>query len=736
MLIVLLDDMGFGASSAFGGPCRMPVAESLAEEGVKFTRFHTAAVCAPTRSALLTGRNQHVAEMGGIPETATSAPGYTSVRPPSIAPLARILRDNGYATGAFGKMHQTPAWELSPTGPFDRWPTNEGFEKFYGFIGAESDHFAPPDLISGTSRVDPPQRDGYHLSEDLAEQAVAWISNVSTVEPEKPWFCYLSFGATHAPLHVPAEWRDRYRGEFAHGWDVEREQILKRQKTLGVVPQAATLAPWPDGVPAWDSLDAKARRTAERLMELYAAMAEHTDAQVGRVLAEIDRNGSRENTIVFYILGDNGPAAEAGIAGTWNEVIEVNGLDDSTEAIFERLDELGGPSTFPQYPSAWALCMATPYQWAKTVASHYGGTRNGLIVRWPERIPDSGTSRSHWHHVVDIAPTILEASGIPAPDEVDGFMQRPMDGVSMLDALTDGDSPETHHTQYFEALGNRGIYHRGWTAVTQHRHPWAASANPPGPLSKDRWELYDTSDDWTQARDLAAVRLDLLRELQDLFLIEAGRNNVLPIDDRWAERYNPKIANRPDLLGDRKSITLTPATERLRENVAPNVKNVSHRIIARIEADEDAAGVLVAQGGRFAGWSLWIDHGKPIYTYNYMGLEIAAIESPTTLTKGPHTVEVSFDYDGGGYGRGATVELIVDGLSSAIGRLERTVAFIFSQAETLDVAVNRGTAVDPRYEPGEPSRYRDRIHSVEIVLSDDRFSPSELEMERANRVAH
>jgi arylsulfatase A-like enzyme len=650
-----------------------------------------------------------------------------------------MLRDNGYATGAFGKMHETPAWEISPVGPFDRWPTAQGFDRFYGFLGAESDHFSPPDLIDGVTRVDPPtsEAEGYHLSEDITTQAISWIDALGAIDRDKPWFCYLSFGATHAPLHVPESWRDKYRGQFEHGWDAERERILERQKRLGVVPPDTVLAPLPADLPRWSDLETHERAVAERLMELYASFAEHTDAQVGRVIDYLQAEGLMENTIVLYILGDNGPAAEAGLDGTWNETLALNGVQDSASDILPRIDELGGPTTYPQYPAGWALAMATPYQWAKQVASHYGGTRNGMIASWPDRIRGGGV-RSQWHHVVDVAPTILEAAGLPHPVSVDGVEQRPLQGVSLLYALDDENAPDRHHTQYFEAAGNRGIYHKGWTAVTQHRHPWRTGPTPLAPLEDDVWELYDTTTDWSQAHDLAGNHPVLLARMQQMFLIEAARNNVLPIDDRWSERFNPALAGRPDIMSGRTSMTLRPSTPRLRENVAPNVKNVSHRVRASVVVDGVATGVIIAQGGRFGGWSMWCDEaGRPSYSYNFCGIERVTTGSARPLRKGPRIVEAQFDYDGGGHGRGATITLLIDGEPCGQARIGRSVAFMFSQDETLDIGIDRGTPVVEEYVAGDRSRFRGgQIHSVSILLGDDRHAPSHAEIERSARIIH
>lgn len=739
VLLILVDDMGFGASSAFGGPCRMPVADGLAAEGLRYTRFHTTAICAPTRAALLTGRNHHSVGMGTVPELATSAPGYDCIRPDSMATLPRILSGNGYHTGAFGKMHQTPMWEAGETGPFDRWPTNEGFDRFYGFLGAETNQFSPA-LVDGLTPIEPPRtpEEGYHLSEDLADQAAAWIQGVTALEPDRPWFTYLSFGACHDPLHVPKSWRGRARGRFDHGWAEQRERTFARQKELGVVPQDAELPPFDPFMPDWAGLDGDERLVAARLMELYAEFAEHMDAQVGRLLDTVAELGQLDNTLVLYVLGDNGAAAEGGMFGTANLVRNLNQAPFTVQDTLAQLDELGGPMTYPHYPFAWALAMNTPYQHSKKYASHYGGTRNGLIVRWPEGFAARGELRHQWHHCIDIAPTILEAAGIPEPKQVDGVVQEPMQGTSMGYSFGAADAPDEHLTQYFEIHGSRGIYHRGWTAVTLHaRLPWARPLRPNQPFAQDTWELYDTDSDWTQARDVAAEHPELLADLQQRFLVEAARFHALPLDDRLQERFDPVVAPRPDLLGDRRSMTLRPSMRGMREGAAPDFKNTSFVLTAHLDAPGAGAdGVLVAQGGRFGGWSLYVSDGRPVYCYNFCG-ERSYLRAEEVLSPGSHSVEVRFDYDGGGAGKGADIGLYVDGAPVATGRLERTIRFQFSIDETLDVGCDRGTPVTEEY-AAEPrgNAYRGRIDRIEVHLEERRDGLSERERVRGVMTTH
>lgn len=720
----MLDDMGFGASSAFGGPCRMPTAERLAAGGLSYSRFHTTALCSPTRSALLTGRNHHSVAMGSVTNLAVDQPGYDAMRSASKATLARTLNLSGYATGAFGKMHQTPNAEVTPVGPFTHWPTSEGFEKFYGFLGGETDQFVP-NLIEGTTYIDVPgtEAEGYHFSEDIVDQAASWIRGVRTFDADRPWFCYVPFGATHAPFHVPRSWRDRYRGEFSHGWDEQRERTLARQKELGIVPPEAELAPWAEGAPHWDELDADEKRVAERLMEVYAAFAEHTDAQIGRLVDQIEALGELDNTIVYYILGDNGASCEGGLEGTLNEMMRLNGLPDTTERILEQLDDIGGPTTYPHYNVGWALAMDTPYQWAKQVASHYGGTRNGLVVHWPDGIEGSGQVRHQWHHVIDVAPTVLEAAGLPHPASVDGVAQDPIEGTSMLYSFTAPEAPEQHTTQYFEMHGNRGIYHEGWTAVTKHRTPWTVGQIEMVDFEDDRWELYDTTTDWTQARDVAAEHPERLAELQALFLVEAETYHVLPLDDRFLERLIPELSGRRLAPS---TMTLDPSMRRLAEDAVPNVKNTSFRVTAVIDADSDASdGVLIAQGGQFGGWALFLDAGRPTYVQNYFRVESTHVVSDEALSAGPHTVEVVFTYDGGGLGRGGDIAVLVDGATTGQGRIERTVPFGFSIVESLNVGHDWGTPVSDRYARGDGFPYSGTVHTVTIALGSDGEHPTD-----------
>ncbi|WNZ11704.1 arylsulfatase [Streptomyces sp. 11x1] len=725
VVIVLVDDLGFGTSSAFGGPCEMPAADRLAAGGLRYTRFHVTALCSPTRQALLTGRNHHSVGMGGTTEMTTAAPGYNGFRPRSAATMAQILQGNGYSTAAFGKWHQTPPREISAVGPFDRWPTGEGFDTFYGFMGAEMNHWYPL-LYQGTTPIEPDRRpeDGYHLSEDLVDHAIDWVRTQRTLTPDRPFFTYLALGAAHAPLHVDRAWQEKYRGRFDHGWDRQRELTLRCQRELGVVPPETELARWAEGVPHWDELTDNQRRLSARFMETFAAFTEHADAQVGRFVDALAELGALDNTLFLYILGDNGASGEGGIEGTIVEHRLGHGVVDDPDEMIGHIDEIGGPLSYPIAPAGWALALNTPYQWTKQVASHFGGTRDGMILHWPRGVAERGGLRHQFSHVIDVLPTILDCVGIPAPFSVDGVPQQPIEGTSMQRTLADPEAPEHRRTQYFEMCGNRGIYHDGWMAVTRHGIPWEMVPDKGRRFADDVWELYDLGTDWSQAHDLAAEHPQKLRRLQDLFLIEAAKYQVFPLDDRVTERENPAVAGRIDLLGDRTSVTYRAGMRRFTEETTLNVKNRSHSITADVELPETAAeGVIIAQGGRFGGWSLYFTEGRPAYAYNYFGMSLYTVRGGEPLAPGRHEIRLRFDYDGGGLGKGGTAVLLVDGEKLATGRIELTIPYYFSFDETLDVGVDLSTPVTDDY-PVLDNEFTGTIHTVRIDLDDARSTES------------
>jgi arylsulfatase A-like enzyme len=701
VLIVLIDDVGFGASSAFGGPCRMPTAEKLAGGGLKYNRFHTTALCSPTRQALLTGRNHHSVGMGGITEIATGAPGYCSVLPNSMSPLARTLKLNGYNTAQFGKCHEVPVWETSPAGPFDAWPTGGGgFEYFYGFIGGEANQWYPT-LYEGTTPVELKKtpEEGYHLLDDMTEKARKWIGQQKALAPDKPFFIYFAPGATHAPHHVPKEWADKYKGKFDQGWDKLREETFARQKKLGVIPADCQLTARPKEVPAWDEMPKDFKPVLCREMEVYAGFLEYTDYHVGKLVDALEKLGVLDDTLIYYIIGDNGASAEGSLNGCYNEMSYFNMLQqfETPEYLMERIDKLGGPESYNHYAVGWAHAMDTPYQWTKQVASHWGGTRNGTIVHWPKGIKAKGEIRSQFSHVIDVAPTILEAAGLPEPVSVNGIQQDPIEGVSMLYSFNDAKAAERHETQYFEMFGNRGIYHKGWTAVTKHRTPWADMSAKVPAFDDDVWELYDTNVDWSQARNLAKENPGKLHELQRLWIIEATRYKVLPLDDRMTEKMNPDTAGRPALIKGNTQL-LFSGMGRLLENCVLNLKNKSHSVTAEIVVPEQGAeGVIICQGANIGGWSLYAKGGKLKYCYNWGGFKHFFVEATGKLPAGEHQVRMEFAYAGGGLGKGGKVTLYTDGKKVGEGDIPATLAIVFSADDGLDVGEDSGAPVSPDY---------------------------------------
>ena len=722
VLIVLLDDVGFGASSAFGGPCNTPNAERLAAGGLRYNRFHTTALCAPTRQAMLTGRNHHSVGMGSITETATSAPGNSSVRPNTKAPLAMTLKLNGYSTAQFGKCHEVPVWQSSPMGPFDAWPSaGGGFETFYGFIGGENNQYEPA-LYSGTTPVEPPAtaEEGYHLTEDLADHAISWIRQQKALMPDRPFFAYFAPGATHAPHHVPLEWADKYAGQFDGGWDALREATFARQKQLGVIPADAELTARHAEIPAWDDMPEQLKPVLARQMEVYAGFLEHTDHHVGRVIDAIDGLGVLDDTLVYYIVGDNGASAEGTLNGAFNEMANFNGMAalETPEFMLSKMDEFGTPASYNHYSVGWAHAMNTPFQWTKQVASHWGGTRNGTIVHWPTGIDEKGGLRDQFTHVIDIAPTILEAAGLPEPTMVNGVQQSPMEGTSMLYTFNHADEPERHDLQYFEMFGNRGIYHKGWSAVTKHHTPWEMVGAVLPAFDDDTWELYDGSADYSQAENLAAADPERLAKLQRLWIIEATKYNVLPIDDRGAERLNPDLAGRPTLIHG-TSQQFFPGMGRLSENSVVSIKNRSFSVTAEVEVPAGgASGVIIAQGGRFGGWGVYCKDGVLTFVYNLLGIQWFTTSATVAVPEGTHQVRMEFAYDGGGLAKGGGVTLYHDGDAVGTGRVEATQAMVFSADETTDIGYESGTCVTPDYDV-DTSKFTGKIHWVQIDLGDD-----------------
>lgn len=712
VLIVLLDDMGFGVSSVFGGPVKMPTTELLASSGLRYNQFHTTGLCSPTRSALLTGRNHHINNMGANEEAATPFPGNTGQRPNSVAPLAEILRLNGYSTAFFGKNHETAIWEMNTSGPTDHWPTRSGFDKFYGFVGDASSQWSPL-LYEDLTQIETPQDPHYHFMTDVTNQAVNWVRRQKALTPSKPFLIYFAPGATHAPHHVPKEWIAKYKGRFDQGWDKLRKETLARQLRLGVVPPGTTLAPKPAGIKDWDKLSPDEKKLFARQMEIYAGFAEYADTEIGRLISAISALGQLDNTLVFFILGDSGSSAEGGLNGMFNQYTVLNGGLESVSDMLKHYDDLGGPKAYNHFAAGWAVAGSTPYTWTKPVASNFGATRNGLVVYWPKGIKAKGELRSQFHHVIDIAPTVLQAAHLPEPKSVNGTEQEPIEGVSLAYSFAAPKAESQHKTQYFEILGNRALYSDGWLASAFHKAPWEAQAKTK--LAEDHWALYDTRKDFSLAHDIAKENPQKLKELQDLFMREARQNHVLPLDDRSVERRYSSIVDRPDIREGRTSMTLYPDMQGIPETAFLNLKNTSHSITAQLEIPKiGAKGVVIAQGGRFGGWSLYFDKaGRPTYTYNLVGLLQTSIAPSKSLPQGKTTLRFEFSYDGNGWGKGGTGILFANDKPIAQGRIEHTEALVFSMEETTDVGRDNGTPVTEAYKQWDNS-FTGKILSVQI----------------------
>ena len=716
VVIVLIDDLGFGAPSAFGGPIRTPTLDRLAEGGLRYNNFHTTALCSPTRAALKSGRNHHTVNMGFITEMATSLPGATGQIPNATAPLAEMLRLNGYSTAAFGKWHETAAWETSISGPFDRWPTQQGFDKFYGFIGGETNQWAPY-LFDGVAPVELPHDPNYHFMTDMTDKASAWIRYQKAITPDKPFFVYFAPGATHAPHHVPKEWIAKWKGRFDQGWDRIREETLVRQTRMGLVPPGTKLAPKPPAIKDWDKLSDDEKRLFARQAEVFAAFLDYTDHEIGRMLKAVEATGQADNTLVVYIAGDNGTSGEGGENGMFNEYTYFNGVAEKVPDLVKLIDKWGSPETYPHMAAGWSVALNAPFGWMKQVASDFGGTRNGMVENWPKGIKAKGEIRTQFGHVIDVAPTILQAAGLPEPRVVNGTPQIPIEGVSMAYTFDDARAPERHTTQYFEIAGNRAIYHEGWLARTIHRAPW--ESKPRSALADDVWELYDVRTDFSLVNDLAAKQPQKLGEMKALFMKEAEAHHVLPLDDRVFERALAELVGRPDLMGGRTSLTLAEGMTGMMENVFIGVKNKSKTLTAEVDVPQGGGnGTIVAQGGRFGGWSLYVKDGVPAYDYNFLGMSRSSVVASKPLAPGKSTIRFDFAYDGGGPGKGGVGTIFVNGEQVAQGRIERTQAMMFSADETADVGIDLGTPVVETIGSESKSRFTGRIPKLTVEVRD------------------
>src|SRR4051812_12430809 len=723
VLLILTDDVGFGASSTFGGPVPTPTMDRLAKNGLRYTQFNTCALCSPSRSALLSGRNHHTNATGLIMEAGTGFPGYNTMMPKTCGTFAEVLKQNGYNTAWYGKNHNVPDWQSSQAGPFDLWPTGLGFEYFYGFIGGDTSQWAPA-IIENIKPVEPPHNaKDYFFEKDMADKCIDRIRLLHSVAPNKPWLAYYAPGTAHAPHHAPKDWIARFKGKFDQGWDKQREETFARQKQLGVVPPGAQLTKRAPGIQAWDELDADHKKVYAHMMEVYAGALSYCDTQMGRVIDAIEDMGDLDNTLVIYIQGDNGASAEGGQQGLLNEMSFFNGTPEDFKDVLARMDELGGPTTFNHYPIGWAHAMDTPFQWTKQVASHFGGTRNGMVISWPGKIKDKGGIRTQFHHVIDIAPTILEAAGVQSPSVLNGVPQKPIEGVSMVYSFDNAKAPSTHHTQYFEMFANRAIYNEGWVAATTPPiAPWVMGKTVS--IDDYKWELYDVSKDFSQSNNLAAKEPRKLRELQELFWIEAAKHNVLPLDNSKLERFD--VSQRPSLTRGRAVFTYEGGMVRITEGSAPDLKNKSFKIGAEVKiAESGAQGVLMTQGGRFNGLGLYVLEGRPVFHYNTVGIYRYTIAGKDKLAPGAHTVLVDFKYDGGGVGKGGTATLLVDGKEAAKGRIERTIPFRVTADETLDIGEDTGTPVSEDYQV--PFKFTGELKKVAIQLTDSKLSAEDEE---------
>ncbi|QGJ68688.1 Arylsulfatase [Planctomycetales bacterium 10988] len=731
ILLILTDDVGFGASSTFGGPIPTPTFDRVANNGLRFNHFHTTALCSPTRAALLTGRNHHSVATACIMECGVGFPGYDTLVPKSKRGLGTILKHNGYNTAWFGKNHNVPDWQTSQSGPFDLWPVGLGFEYFYGFIGGDTNQWSPA-IVENTTPLEPPTGDpNYHFDVDLADHCIKWIRMQNAVAPEKPFFAYYAPGTAHAPHHAPKEWIAKFKGKFDHGWDQQREMTFAKQKEMGIIPKDAKLTERSPGIAAWDSLNADEKKVYARMMEVYCAALAHCDHQMGRVIDTIEEVGELDNTLIIFIQGDNGASAEGSPQGLLNEMTFFNNIKEPFSEVLRRMDELGSPMTFNHYPIGWAHAMDTPFQWTKQVASHFGGTRNALAISWPRGIKGSGQVRSQFHHVIDILPTILDITEIPHPVMVDGVDQAPIEGVSMKYTFDDPDAPSKRETQYFEMFANRAIYNDEWiAATTPTTPPWVSVAEPVDPIDGYQWELYHVQKDFSQTNNLAKKEPQKLRDLQRLFYIEAVKFDVLPIDNSKVERLD--VRNRPSNILGLNEFTYYDGLIRIPEGSAPDLKNKSFGISAVVEIPEGGAeGMLMTQGGRFAGVGLYLLEGKPVFQYNLCGVERYTVVGEQPLSPGKHVITLDFNYDGGVGGSGQAT-LTIDGETVDSKKIPRTIAFRMSLDETLDIGEDTGTPISEDYQV--PFKFTGKLLKVTVSLADHKLTEEELQKYREGRI--
>ena len=734
VLLIMTDDAGYGVAGTFGGVIPTPALDRIANAGLRYTQFHSTALCSPTRAALITGRNHHSVGFGVITEQSTGYPGYDSVIGPENATVGRILRDNGYATSWFGKEHNTPSFQYTLAGPFDQWPVGMGFEYFYGFMGGETNQWTPY-LFRNTTQIFPwVGKPGYNLTTDMADEAIKYIREVNAVAPDKPFFLYYVPGGTHAPHQPTQEWIDKFKGKFDMGWNALRDQIFANQKRLGVIPDGTELTPWPDDLPKWDTLDADSKKLFARQAEVFAAYAPYTDHEIGRVIQEVEDLGKLDNTLIIYIEGDNGCSAEGSAIGTPVDMAAIQGVVIPVAEQLKFYDVWGSAATTPHMSVAWSWAFDTPFKWTKQVASHFGGTRQGMAMSWPNRIKDAGGIRSQFHHMIDIVPTLLEAAGIQAPGMVDGIAQKPIEGVSMTYTWDkdNAHAPSTRTTQYFEMFGNRAIYHDGWiAATTPPAAPWLMGlVKMPEVLNGYERELYHIAQDYSENKDLAASMPQKLHEMQETFLVEAEKYNVFPLDNSVVERL---LAPRPSATAGRNVFTYNGVLSGLDSAAAPNIIARSYTFAADVEIPQGGGeGMIVTHGGRFGGYGLYLLKGKPVFVYNLFDLERFRWEGQTALGAGKHTITFDFTYDGPGPGKGGTGILKVDETEVASQKIPHTIPFLITIDETFDIGTDTRTPVDdhdyqvPFVFTGKISQVRCKLGPVQLTENDRKMMHASL----------
>jgi arylsulfatase A-like enzyme len=717
VLLIMTDDQGYGVCSTFGGVIPTPALDRIAKAGLRYTQFHSTALCSPTRAALITGRNHHSSGFGVIAEQATGYPGYDSVITKDKATIGEILKENGYATSWFGKNHNTPTYLYSLAGPFDQWPSGMGFEYFYGFMGGETNQWTPY-LFQDHTQIYPwVGKKNYNLITDMADEAIKYMTELNAATPEKPFFLYYVPGGTHAPHHPTPEWIAKMKGKFDMGWNAMRDQIFANQKNLGVIPPNSELTPWPDLLPKWDTLNPTQKKVYAHQAEIFGAYAAYTDHEIGRVIQAVEDLGKLDNTLIIYISGDNGTSAEGSAIGTTFDLAAIQGIDMPVDAQLKFYNVLGSDLTTPHMSVAWSWAFDTPFKWTKQIASFFGGTRQGMAISWPGHIKDLGGIRPQFHHIIDIVPTILEATGIQAPETVDGIAQKPIEGVSMAYTFdsANANAPSKRDTQYFEMFGNRALYHDGWIAATvPPQPPWLmGTVKMPDVLTGYKWELYNIAEDYSESNDLAAKNPDKLKELQDLFMVEAKKYQVLPLDNSILERI---LTPRPSATAGRTEFTYMSEVSGLPDGSAPNILTRSYSISAEVEVPAGGGeGMLNTLGGRFGGYGLYLLKGKPVFTYNLLGLERFRWEGKTALAPGKHTILFDFKYDGPGLAKGGTGVLSVDGKEVDNKKIPHTIPALMTIDETFDIGVDTRTGVDDKdYQP--PFRFTGKLGKVAIKL--------------------